>query len=166
MARRPNFPSTNTNPIARPRPRNDVDFLYLNPRPALSIVNKGGRQLGNCYNASYYEVASLKPLSLKQLWLLRDIGYLGYGQEFKACQVINGMETPVPEEFADYGKPGPKTTDTKPSGLDKIECQMFNRFTQEPIPGAAINPYSGLPYEPIETPYYVYRCESRVDSSD
>lgn len=165
--------STNTNPVARTH--NNTDFVYRNPRPALTVTNQGGANLGNCYNASYYEVTSSRPLDMEDLDRLRDCGFLGYGQEFICRQVIGDKQVRVPGRF-NPGKyvvgyqegddKNPSAQDTEPSGKDMVPCQMVDRHTREVIPGTAINPYSGLPYEPIEQAYYVYRCESRVDSSD
>ena len=156
--------------------RNDnIDFVYRNPRPALTITNEGGAGLGNCYSASYYEVTSNRPLDMEDLHRLRDCGFLGYGQEFYAHQVIGEERVRVPSRF----NPGryvvgfkegdeklPEAKDIKPSGKDVVPCQMYERGTGKHIPGVAINPYSGRPYEPTEASFYVYRCESRVDSSD
>lgn len=166
--------ATNTNPLARPR-RDDVDFIHRSERPTLSITNKGGANLGRCYNASYFEVVSLKPLDMEDLWRLRECGFLGYGQEFSAEQIIGDQRIRVPGRF-NPGKycvgyqegddKNPTADSIKPSGTDMVPCQMYDRRTGEHIPGEAINPYSGKPYEPSEQKYYVYRCESRVDSSD
>lgn len=158
--------------------RNDnIDFVYRNPRPLLTINNKGGASLGNCYSASYYEVTSLHPLSMEDLHRLRESGFLGYGQEFRCVQLLDNGDTrvAVPARFnvgryvVGY-KEGddklPKSTDTKPSGTDLVPCQMYDRYTYKHIEGVAINPYSNVPYAPNEQTYYVYACESRVDSSD
>ena len=49
----------------------------------LIIESKGGANLGHCYNAMYYTVKSLnRPLVDSDLTALRDLGWLGYGQEF------------------------------------------------------------------------------------
>ena len=87
-------------------------------RPSLVIEHLGGRNLGRCYNAMFYRVTSTQALSRDDLSRLRDIGFLGYGQEF-IC------EGPVRYE------------DAVPTGIDEDG-----------------------------TPYFVYSCESRVDSSD
>jgi hypothetical protein len=165
--------TTNTNPLRR---HDNTDFVYRNPRPALTVENNGGANLGNCYNASYFVVTSLRPLDMEDLLRLRECGFLGYGQEFMCKQVIGDSTVRVPERFnpgkyvvgyrGEEDEKFPKSTDTKPSGTDMVPCLMVDRVTRKVIEGQAINPYSGLPYEPNEQSYYVYHCESRVDSSD
>lgn len=157
------------------RNHNNTDFVYRNDRPSLAIVHAGGANLGRCYSASYFTVTSTRPLSMEDLNTLRDIGFLGYGQEFMAHQVIGEERVRVPQRF----NPGrycvgfkegdeelPSAKDVKPSGVDVVPCVMVDRATGEVIPGKAINPYSGEPYGTHDQAYYVYRCESRVDSSD
>jgi|SRR5579863_3834741 len=140
----------------------NVDFVYRNPRPVLAIVGAGGANLGNCYNASYYDVTSLRPLDAKTIQALHDAGFLGYGQEFMFHQVgPNGERTRVPAEL-DWRT----SKDVVPTGVEKVPCTMCERGTGKVIEGVAINPYSGKPYEPSEQAFYTYRCESRVDSSD
>jgi hypothetical protein len=48
----------------------------------ITVVRTGGRNLGRCYNAEYFEVHSKEELSNEFIDLLRKIGMLGYGQEF------------------------------------------------------------------------------------
>ena len=157
--------------------RNDhIDFVYRNARPLLTIESKGGASLGNCYSASYYEVTSLHPLSMEDLHRLRESGFLGYGQEFRCVQIIDkDTRVAVPARF-NVGKyvvgyregddKLPKSSDVTPSGKDSVPCTMMDRHSRAVIEGQAINPYSGLPYQPTEMAYYTYACESRVDSSD
>ena len=166
--------STNTNPVARNH--NNTDYVYRSSRPALSITSQGGANLGNCYNASYFEVTSNRPLDMEDLHRLRDCGFLGYGQEFMAHQVIGNERVRVPARFnpgkyvvgyrGEEDEKFPKADDVKPSGVDEVPCVMVDRGTGKVIEGVAINPYSGKPYGSHESAYYVYRCESRVDSSD
>jgi hypothetical protein len=157
------------------RNHNDTDFVYRNSRPSLVITSEGGASLGNCYSASYFEVTSTRPLDMEDLHRLRDCGFLGYGQEFSAYQVIGEERVRVPGRFnpgryvvgyKEGDDKNPEAKDVKPSGKDVVPCVMVDRYTRKVIEGQAINPYSGKPYEPIEASYYVYRCESRVDSSD
>lgn len=157
------------------RDHNNTNFVYRNERPSLTIAPAGGANLGRCYSASYFDVTSTRPLSMEDLKLLRDIGFLGYGQEFMAHQVIGEEKVQVPQRFnpgrytVDF-KEGdeqlPSAKDVKPSGIDVVPCVMVDRATGAVIPGEAINPYSGKPYAPNKQPYFTYRCESRVDSSD
>ena len=50
--------------------------------PILSIIPKGSRELGRCYNEARYEVISNMPLSEDTIRGLRKLGFLGSGQEF------------------------------------------------------------------------------------
>ncbi|SRR5579885_788987 len=157
------------------RTADNTDFVYHNDRPALVITNEAGASLGNCYSASYFEVTSTRPLDMEDLYRLRDCGFLGFGQEFSAYQVIGEERVRVPGRFnpgryvvgyKEGDDKNPEAKDIKPTGKDVVPCKMRCRVTGDLLEGQAINPYSGKPYEPIETSYYVYRCESRVDSSD
>lgn len=138
------------------RTHNDTDFAWRNPRSALVIESTGDGQLGNCYSSMTYKVTSRQPLTKDKLVALRELGFLGYGQEF-FCYLL----TPSLRQLtiAESG-----TQD--PSGHDIVPCSMIDRGNGKIIPGPAINPYSGLPYPDHQDPYYIYICESRVDSSD
>jgi hypothetical protein len=96
--------------------------MALNPIPSLQITTTGGANLGRCYNASYFQVVSTKKLTDVQIRQLRDMGFLGYGQEFLAGQPLEVD----PKEYVD-------TTMYNVAGIHKL---------------------------------YIYKCESRVDSSD
>jgi hypothetical protein len=50
--------------------------------PVFEIYNRGGANLGRCYNAQYFEIRSSTELSKEQLDKLRNSGLLSYGQEF------------------------------------------------------------------------------------
>jgi len=119
-----------------------VSYVYHRERPRLVIESKGGANLGRCYNAQYFEVTSTKVLCRDDLNTFFDMGLLGFGQEFT-------VEGPLSDE------------DHEPTGMDLVRC--VNTETGE---SPALNPYSGEPYPDREFPYYVYSCESRVDSSD
>lgn len=119
-----------------------MSHVWKSPRPKLVIESRGGANLGRCYNAQYFEVTSTTALCREDLYKLREMGFLGYGQEFR-----------VSGPFSDE--------DHEPTGVDVVQC--VNTETGET---PAVNPYSGKPYPDHEFPYYVYRCESRVDSSD
>jgi hypothetical protein len=118
--------------------------VYLNPRPTLTIKVTGGRKLGNCYSATYYEVTSRTRLTRDQLEALFEAGFLGCGQEFRVDAQCDGEEPSA--------------------GEDLVEC--VTEVDGVPQPGPALNPYSGKPYEPMKQPYYTYRTETRCDSSD
>lgn len=143
------------------RSHDNTEYIHKNVRPSLAIESRGGANLGRCYNASYFDVTSLSPLSMEDLLRLRECGFLGYGQEFMAYQVVNGERISVPKSLDWKTK-----KDVKESGHDIVPCVMIDRTTREVVPGEAINPYSGKAYEPQPVPFYIYRCESRVDSSD
>jgi len=124
---------------------NGHKFAFVMPRPMLTIESTGGRSLGRCYSASGYRVTSLRRISQEGLWQLRELGFLGLGQEFSVASQCDGKEEP---------------------GLTvEAPCVEYDA-SGKALPGPAINPYSGLPYEPSKYTYYVYDCESRVDSSD
>ena len=66
--------------------------------PHLTIEVAGGKCLGNCYNATYYKIKSLnRPLADADVKALRDLGFLGYGQEFSFQRVQE-------EEYDAYNK--------------------------------------------------------------
>lgn len=157
------------------RNHNNTDFVYRNSRPSLAIVNAGGASLGRCYSASYFDVTSTRPLSMEDFDRLRECGFLGYGQEFMAHQVIGEEKVRVPQRFnrgryvvgfQEGDDKFPTVRDIKASGVDVVPCVMVDRHTGEVVPGKAINPYSGEEYGPNNQDYFVYRCESRCDSSD
>ena len=144
------------------RTHDNTDFVFRSNTPPLTVHNSGGAKLGNCYNASYYEVTSLHPLSLENLHSLRDAGFLGYGQEFMCQQLTaEGDFIAVPRTL-DWRT----SRDVKPTRVEETPCVMVDRATGKTIEGEAINPYSGKPYLPGSTSVYIYRCESRVDSGD
>lgn len=118
--------------------------VWRQDRPKLVIESKGGANLGRCYNAQYFEVTSTTALCREDLYKLREMGFLGYGQEFHVTGPFSS-EPGVPE----------------PTGVDVVQC-----VDTETGEAPAVNPYSGKPYPDHEFPYYVYKCESRVDSSD
>lgn len=130
-------------------------FVYLNTRAALQITGTGGSNLGNCYNAMTFRVTSKKPLDLVALRAMRDLGFLGYGQEFYAHLVApDGKRVALP----------PKG-DQPPTGTDTVQCSEVNPQGMI-VACPATNPYSGVLYTPHEEPYWSYDCESRADSSD
>lgn len=136
-------------------------YIYKNNRPQLTVSNSGGGQLGNCYSSSTYMVTSLHALSESDLRSLRDIGCMVYGQEFYVKQVDEaGKLLPVSVSLDWHGR-----SKVAPSGHDVVECVEVN-YKGEVIACPGINPYSKEPYKPMRIPYYVYQCESRVDSSD
>jgi len=134
--------------------------VYLNSRPSLTVENTGGRNLGRCYNASYYKVTSLHPLSQEALNRLREAGFLGYGQEFTCLYVQPDGKKVRPPEKVDW------RTKVEATGADDVPCSEVHEDTNEVIRTPSINPYSGKEDVPTKIPYYVYECEDRVDSSD
>jgi hypothetical protein len=134
--------------------------VYINPRALLTVENAGGKQLGNCYYASYYKVISLKPMSKELLRRLQETGAIGNGQEFSCWYVDHtGQKVSVPDTIDWTFKP-------EPTGKDLVPCVEMDPETKKILRSPSINPYSGLPDQPHEEGYYVYECEVRVDSSD
>lgn len=130
-------------------------FMYLNPRPLLVIESAGGGNLGRCYSAMSYKVTSKRKLSLAEITNLRESGFLGYGQEFYVNHVNHEGRHVRISGLAEI----------EPSGEDVIECSEVDH-TGKVVACPATNPYSGQVYTPNKEPYYIYHCESRVDSSD
>ena len=112
---------------------------YRNERPSLAIRFISERNLGRCYNAYTYEITSLRRLSREKIMGLKELGFVGSGQEFNINSQCDGEE--------------------EPGGFDTVHCvdEEGNR---------AVNQYTGKLYEPNEVPYYVYSVTHRVDSSD
>ncbi len=128
---------------------------YLSPKPQLSIENRGGRSLGRCYNASYFRITSLRPLSLKDLSRLRECGFLGYGQEFISSYLTKeGSKIGVPDTL-DWRT----AKDVEPTGYDEVGLTDIKEETWE-----VVGPSNS--HHKTSLPYYIYEIESRVDSSD
>lgn len=142
---------------------NGKSYVYRNPRPNLTIEPAGGASLGRCYSATYFRVTSLHPLSMKNLGALREAGFLGYGQEFSARQVIDekGSRCQVPNEL-DWRT----SKDVQATGVEDVPCVEVDDHTGKPTGNPPVNPYSGELYKPSSTPYFTYECEDRCDSSD
>lgn len=115
--------------------------MWISP-PNLIVRSTGGSKLGRCYEASYYEVETNKPLeSFDILLQLEKAGFLGYGQTFEY--------TSKPEERVVM--------------IDPTPCDDRGNH----IPGGSIiNKWSGMPYEPREVKRYIYKVTRTVDSSD
>jgi len=114
--------------------------IYRQTRPQLTIELTGGRSLGRCYSETTYRVTSTRKIPRDRLLVLNGEGFLGFGQEFGINSPCDGEE--------------------KPAGHDTLPC--VNEDTGEP----GVNPYSGMSYPDIQSPYYVYECYSRCDSGD
>lgn len=108
-------------------------------RPQLTIEVTGGRNLGRCYNATYYRVTSLSKLTRERIDALRKAGFLGYGQEFSITSKCDGTELPA---GIDEEQP-----------LDESGNPRINHYTKQPC-------------SPVRQPYFIYNTEDRVDSSD
>lgn len=117
-------------------------YLYRRKRPSLVIEITGGRQLGNCYAATYYRVTSCVRLRPDQLEALNRAGLLGIGQEF----AITGKQ--------------------EPAGEDVDACVVVDDATGKVLDEAAVNPYTSEPYPPVVSHFHTYDCESRADSGD
>ena len=128
---------------------------FLNTRPLLLIEEGPGANLGNCYTSMSYKVTSRHPLTMDTLRTLREVGFLGYGQEFVAYQLdADGKRHSVT---------GPQST---PTAYDEVQCVDYEDTPFQILTSPSINPYSGMPDKPLKMPYFVYVCISRVDSSD
>lgn len=115
-----------------------MNFYYKNPRPALVIESMGGANLGRCYNSMSYRVTSVEKINRDNLIKLRDAGFLGYGQEFTVHSQCDGKE--------------------EPGGYDMIDCHTYNSQGHDLGKDES--------RQPIKVSYFIYNCESRVDSSD
>ena len=122
------------------------DFVYKNNRPKLTIEVIGSKELGRCFNATYYRITSTHKLSREALKGLYDIGLLGSGQGFATMTKCDGTEAPA--------------------GEDEVPCVVVDRRTQEVLNEQAINPYSKKPYASMKMPYFVYETETSCDSGD
>jgi hypothetical protein len=118
-------------------------ITYPTKRPNLVIEFVATKSLGRCYSASTFKVTSRRPLKADDLNGLFQLGFLGVGQEFK----FEG-----PTVAANY-------KNSTPTGYDDLQAVNEDG-------SMAINKYTNQPYAPIKDPYYVYTCETRVDSSD
>ncbi len=137
----------------------DIDHIWKNPRPVLTIELTGGGQISNCYASMTYRVTSTRPLSMTDLHHLREAGCLGYGQEFYARHVR--LADPRWTEPVRATHDWKTVKDEAPSGEDKVMCMRYVRAT-----GKLIGPADDQKYKPMKMPYYVYDCENRVDSGD
>ena len=117
-------------------------YLYRRRRPSLVIEIAGGRQLGNCYAATYFRVTSCTQLRPDQLTALNKAGLLGLGQEFH----ITGKE--------------------EPAGEDVDACVVIDDVTGRVLDEPAVNPHTGQLYAPVVSHFFAYEIESRCDSGD
>jgi len=139
---------------------NGTSRVYKHSRPSLVVECTGGRNLGNCYNASYYRITSLQALGRDQIMALREAGFLGYGQEFSfTYKNADGSRGAVPDKVDWKIK-------VEPTASDTVQCVEVDDRTGEVLRTPSINPYTGEPDGTTEISYFVYECESRVDSGD
>lgn len=126
----------------------DKTFSYPHIRPFLAIERNGGGSLGNCYSSSSWRVTSVVRLKAETLKALNACGVLGFGQEFYIRSKADGTE--------------------EPAGHDTLPCVVTDRRTGKRLDERPVNPYArdGAEYQPIQSPFYVYDCESRCDSGD
>ena len=54
----------------------------------IDVVSTGGRNLGRCYNAYYYDVICTEQLPKDFVVFLRKIGVIGYGQEYHVVEPV------------------------------------------------------------------------------
>lgn len=130
--------------------------IYKRDRPNLLVEQAGGAQLGNCYMSAVYRVTSTQQMTGNMLRALRDAGAICHGQEFYYHQLGPEGEKIAVTETASYG-------DGRPTGIDVVPCVDVDDHGN--VVGIALN-YQNNPITPAKLPYYVYICESRVDSGD
>ena len=118
---------------------------FPNPRPKLVIEHIGGCMLGNCYSGQTDRITSRFKLSAETIRKLYELGLVGFGQEFWVKSQCDGNE--------------------KPAFMDELIAVSEDRYGKE-LPGPALNAYTQEPIAPIQSPVYVYECESRCDSGD
>ncbi len=117
-----------------------MHYVYRNPRPQLTIELVKSADLGNCKHKSFFRVTSTRKLSFDALTSLYDLGFLGSGQAFTVL------------DQTEY--------------TDTLICVAEDEFTGQPTGAPANNPYTGKPYDPIQSAYYVYLTETFCDSGD
>jgi hypothetical protein len=130
--------------------------VYKRDRPSLVIEITGGRQISNCYYAGYYRITSTNPLDGECINMLRKSGVVGFGQEFTFYQ-----QGPEGQKIGVIAKKDWQTP-TTPSGHDMVECVDITADGTR----TQAKDFRGNLIEPRLFPYYVYLCESRVDSGD
>lgn len=135
--------------------------IYRGPKANLTVEGAGGANLGNCYNAMYFKVTSLTRLDMESLVKLREAGFLGYGQEFDAWYINHEGKKVQVDAKVDWQSPK-----IEPTGNDLVQCSEVDERSGEVIKTPSINPYTKKEDAPTLIPFYVYHCESRVDSSD
>lgn len=129
--------------------------VYRSDRPELLVERGGGARLGNCYNATYFKVTSRRALSLADLQALQTIGVLDAGQEFYGRQVTADDDRVTVPPVLDW-----RTRSTVvASGFDTVPCVEVDAET-----GKVIRILEA--FKPSRSPFFVYECECRVDSSD
>lgn len=101
--------------------------------------------ISNNYSGDTWRITTLYPLKKETILELNKLGLVGFGQEFGVLSQCDGKE--------------------QPAGYDTVECVEITK-SGEMLPGPAINPYSGEPYEAKKLPFYCYECYSRCDSGD
>lgn len=121
-----------------------ITHTYRNPRSLLTVESLGAKKLGNCYHSYTYRVTTGRRRKMEQL---RDIiaGAEGLGQSFEVHSQCDGLEAAA--------------------GVDSIPCLGIDE-KGEVVENPGINPYSREPYGPMDQPFFVYTCETRVDSGD
>lgn len=118
-----------------------MSFVYKNDRPFLTVEITDKIKLGRCYYGTKILVTCTQKLSKDKLTQLRLAGALGaYGQEFYIHSQCDG--------------------DEEPAGYDEVPC--IDEKTGE----KALNPRTGKVYPNHRQPFFQYRVEHRVDSSD
>lgn len=135
------------------------NVIFKRNRPALAVEHLGGRQLGRCYHSYSHRVTSTTPLASPFFAALRAAGLVTDGQGFVFFQVgPDGASVPVPEAVAWNSRP-------EPTGWDEVPAVDVDERTGEPTGKPALA-WNGQPAGSTRMPFWTYRIDVAVDSSD
>lgn len=107
-------------------------------RPSLAIEHFYSSNIGRSLTADRYKITSRVKLTLERIYLLREAGFLGPGQEFHIYSRHDGQESP--------------------DIYDDVPCHFTNERYED------LGPNPEIPA--MKVGYFVYECESITDSSD
>jgi hypothetical protein len=124
-----------------------TQVYWINKRPIMTVVMEESHQYGRCYYGTTYKVTSTIRITREIFHQMFLGGVFGAGQEFNVLSQCDGKEVPA--------------------GFDAVPAVVVDKATNKEIVGVvAINEYSKEPYKPMNSPFYEYRVERRVDSGD
>ena len=107
-------------------------------RPDLSIKHLYSRSIGRRLTSENFRITSRSKLTLERIYKLQEAGFLGVGQEFHIHSQHDGQEAPAFHEEA--------------------PCHFTNDKYED------LGPNPSIPAMKIG--FFVYDCESIIDSSD